>query len=107
MSVIPALLAETELEDYEALLASPGWARLCKWAETECTEQIARHSEAAADSGDVQALALLRRAIAGKRALLLLTSHPTDRIVTLKNQRPAQPSLDDRVRDLRTGNFYR
>jgi hypothetical protein len=88
-------------------VVNAGWNAFDVPHETECTEQIARHSEAAADSGDVQALALLRRAIAGKRALLLLTSHPTDRIVTLKNQQPAPDRETYERLSPRTGNFYR
>jgi hypothetical protein len=108
MTVIPALLAESELEDYEALLASPGWARLVRWAETEWEGKVSRHSEMAADKADAEALSLLRQIIAGKRAALLLLSHPRDRVVTLKNQRPLPSEKDiERIHELRTGNFYR
>lgn len=110
MSVVPALLAESELEDYEALLASPGWVRLCKWAETEWANKVSTHSEAAADRSDVEALGLLRQIIAGKRAAQLLLAHPQDRVVALKGQRPAPADvigMHERLNGVRTGNFYR
>jgi hypothetical protein len=109
MTVIPSLRAEAELEDYEALLASPGWARLVKWAETEWANKVATHSEAAADRSDGEALSLLRQIIAGKRAAQLLLAHPQDRVVLLKSQRPAADAYNYMNADPapRTHNFYR
>ena len=72
---------DQEREDLDALTKSPGWLRLTQWARQEFAEQLAQHTEHAADgTDDLQALHKLRQVIAAKRAVELVLAWPATRI---------------------------
>lgn len=80
-------MTTTEREDLENLIKSPGWQRVQGWARTEWMENIARHTEVAANAtNDTDALNKLRQVIAAKKAVELVIDWPDQRLKALAQQ---------------------
>lgn len=81
-------MTDTEKDDLESLVASPGWARLKAYAQAEYGPQIIMR--VAAEPDDAAALLKLRQATAINGAISVLLDYPARRL------RDMQPETDTR-----------
>jgi hypothetical protein len=74
-------MSDTEKDDLESLLASPGWARLKAYAQAEYGPQIIMR--VATEENDAAALLKLRQATAINGAIDVLLDYPGRRLKEL------------------------
>lgn len=74
-------MSDNEQADFENLIKSPGWQRVCEYATAQWTHGIAQHISAAVnDRDDSIALQKMRQVIAAKSAVEQLIAFPDERL---------------------------
>ena len=77
----------TELEEWDALLKTPAWLRLCAYVKTQWEAEIGMRLEQAVNTAnDLEALKKMQALMAGRAAALQVLEVPTQRILSLKSQ---------------------
>lgn len=71
-----------EREEWQALIDTPGFQRLTKWAKADLEQHMLN---AANTVEDTAALNTLRQVIAAKRAVERVLGYPSDRLKALKH----------------------